>query len=60
MPPDEYREQTESLSYWAQNALRSQGTVLPDRATVINDDDVRNVTIAVNTAKSVDELIALL
>lgn len=42
--------------YHVQNALRNQCEVVPDRATVINDDDITNLIIALNTAKSIEEL----
>jgi hypothetical protein len=32
----------------------------PDRTTVINNDDILNLRISLNTTNSVDELLALL
>jgi hypothetical protein len=43
------------------NQIKSKGTFitskLPQRTTVINDDDITNLVIALNNSNSIDELI---
>ena len=47
----------EAPTYWIQNALRNQSQVLPDRDTIIGDDDIINIRIALGKSNFIDDLL---